>query len=211
MSDPMRSISVDAARNLLHAWVAGDALRTHCEGVAACMEAYARRLAPDDVDRWTVAGLLHDMDYERHPTPAEHPMTAVAYLRSRGDVDAEILDAIMGHAGYTGTPRTTPMATMLFAVDELSGFITACARVRPARFDGLEPASVRKKLRDRAFAAGVSRADVAAGCAEVEQAFGIDEEGHLRACITALREAAPRLFMAAGAPATPATTKDAGR
>jgi len=186
-------IGVEEARVLLAEWIASDALRGHCEGVAACMEAYAQRLAPDDVERWVVAGLLHDLDYERHPTLAEHPFVAVEHLRGRGGVDEEILQAILGHAEHTGVDRTTPMARILFAVDELSGFIVACARVRPNRFDDLEPRSVRKKLKDRGFAAGVSRDDVARGFAEISTAFAIDEETHLRNCIAALRAAVPRL------------------
>lgn len=190
-----RLTTVHAAREILREWISSDALRGHCEGVAACMEGYARRLAPSEVERWTIAGLLHDLDYERHPTPAEHPRVGVEFLRSRG-VDEEILAAILGHAEHTGTPRRTPMAKVLFAVDELSGFITACARVRPSRFDDLEPRSVRKKLKDKAFAAGVSREDVARGVAEMMAAFELDEDAHLAACIAALREAAPRLGLA---------------
>jgi len=184
-----------AAREVLREWISSDALRGHCEGVAACMEGHARRLAPSEVERWTIAGLLHDLDYERHPTPAEHPRVGVEFLRSRG-VDEEILEAILGHAEHAGTLRRTPMAKVLFAVDELSGFITACARVRPSRFDDLEPRSIRKKLKDKAFAAGVSREDVAKGIAEMTSAFDLDEDAHLAACIAALREAAPRLGLA---------------
>lgn len=153
------------------------------ESVAACMAAYARKLAPGEVDRWTVAGLLHDMDYEKHPTSREHPFVAVRHLRERGDVDEGVIEAILGHAEYSGTPRTTPMAKALFAVDELSGFIGACCKVRPNGIADLEPKSVRKKLKDKAFAAAVSRSDIEQGIAEL----GVDPSEHIQVCIDAMR------------------------
>src|ERR671912_258299 len=116
-------MTVDQARSLMNEWTQSSALRVHMEAVAACMGAYAEKLQPDHKDRWVVAGLLHDMDYERHPSQeAGHPFVAVEHLRRLG-VDDEILTAILGHAEYSGTPRTTPMAKALFAVDELAGFI----------------------------------------------------------------------------------------
>src|SRR4051794_17408757 len=124
-------MTVDEARALMREWVASESLRGHMEAVAACMGAYAERLAPADRDRWVVCGLLHDFDYERHPTQDTHPYVGVEDLKRRG-VDAEITTAIMGHAEYTGTPRESTMAKALFAVDELAGFIVACAKVRPA-------------------------------------------------------------------------------
>ncbi len=174
------------ARALLHEWVANPALRHHMECVAACMAAYAREVAPADEARWFLAGLLHDLDWEKHPTQEEHPRVGVASLRSRG-VDEEVLDAIMAHAPYTGTPRSTPMARHLFAVDELAGFIVACGRVRPDGVASLEPASVRKKLNTPAFAAAVSRADIATGVAEL----GVDEDAHIARCIAAIRAISP--------------------
>ena len=163
-------------------WTASPSLREHMESVAACMRAYARTGAPGDADRWFIAGLLHDMDYERHPTPQEHPSVGVAHLKSIG-VDEEICDAIMGHTDHTGATRTTPMAKTLFAVDELAGFIVACAKVRPNGISDLEPKSVKKKLKDRAFAAAVSRDDIARGIAEL----GVDETTHIQLCIDAIR------------------------
>lgn len=179
----------------MHEWTAGSSLRTHMEAVAACMAAYARQLDPAAEDRWFVAGLLHDMDYERHPTPAEHPMVAVRELERLG-VAEDIRLAILGHASYTGAARTTPMARALFAVDELAGFIVACAKVRPGGIADLEPSSVRKKLKDRAFAAAVSREDIAQGIREL----GVDETAHLQTCIDALRAESARLGLAPAPP-----------
>ncbi|MCC6660935.1 MAG: HAD family hydrolase [Phycisphaerales bacterium] len=176
----------------MHEWVESPSLRGHMEAVAACMGAYAAVLAPGEADRWTVAGLLHDFDYERHPTPSEHPFIGVKELERLG-VDAEIRTAILGHAQYSGVPRTTPMARCLFAVDELAGFIVACAKVRPAGLSDLEPRSVKKKLKDRSFAAAVSREDIALGLAEFGPVGGVDETAHLQVCITALRTAAAHL------------------
>jgi predicted hydrolase (HD superfamily) len=184
-------MTVDDARRLMNEWTASPALRVHMEAVAACMGAYADTLQPDQKDRWIVCGLLHDMDYERHPTPAEHPFVAVAQLRKLGTVDEQILTAILGHAEYSNTPRTTPMAKVLFAVDELAGFIVACCKVRPNGIGDLEPSSVRKKLKDKAFAAAVSRDDIRKGIAEL----GVDEVEHIRTCIEAMRRDRERLGM----------------
>jgi predicted hydrolase (HD superfamily) len=179
------SITVDQARALMREWVASPALRGHMEAVAACMAAYATKASPADVERWTVAGLLHDFDYERYPPLEDHPFRGVEHLRSRGDVDEEILTAILGHGDHTNTPRVTPMAKTLFAVDELAGFIVACAKVRPNGIADLEPSSVKKKLKDKAFAAAVSRDDIRKGVAEL----GVDETEHVRTCIAAIRDA----------------------
>jgi putative nucleotidyltransferase with HDIG domain len=178
------SLTLDAGRSLMREWVLNPSLRVHMESVAACMAAYATDVDPAAVERWTICGLLHDFDYERHPTPAEHPSVGVAHLRSLG-VDEEILDAIMGHAEYTGTPRRSPMSKHLFAVDELSGFIVACAKVRPDGLATLEPASVVKKLKTPGFAAAVSRQDIAQGLSEL----GVDQNAHIARCIAAIRDA----------------------
>jgi putative nucleotidyltransferase with HDIG domain len=175
------------ARTLMESWVASPALRTHMECVAACMGAYAKKLSPADEERWRVAGLLHDFDYEKHPTPEEHPKVGVAHLRSIG-VDEDILHAILGHAAErTGVTRTTPMDKALFAVDELAGFIVACAKVRPDGLASLEPKSVKKKLKDRSFAAAVSREDIAVGIADIGPLAGVDEDAHIQLCIDAIR------------------------
>lgn len=185
-------MTVDEARALMNEWVQSPSLRVHMEAVAACMRAYAQRLAPDQVERWAVAGLLHDFDYERHPSAEEHPYTGVKHLESLG-VDEETRTAILGHAEYTGTARETPMAKALYAVDELAGFIVACAKVRPNGIGDLEPKSVRKKLKDKAFAANVNREDIARGIAEIGPLAGVDENGHLQACIDAMRAERERL------------------
>lgn len=182
-------MTVEQARALMQEWTRSSALRVHMEAVAACMGAYAGKLQPDERERWVVAGLLHDMDYERHPSQeAGHPFVAVEHLRTIG-VDEEVLTAILGHAQYSGVPRTTPMAKALFAVDELAGFIVACCKVRPNGVVDLEPSSVKKKLKDKAFAAAVSREDIRTGVAEL----GVDETEHLHTCIEAIRAERERL------------------
>jgi putative nucleotidyltransferase with HDIG domain len=166
------------------------------EAVAACMGAYAAKLQPAQTERWTVCGLLHDFDYEKHPTREEHPFVGVRHLESFG-VDEEVRAAILGHAEYSGTPRSTPMAKALFAVDELAGFIVACAKVRPDGIASLEPRSVKKKLKDKAFAAAVSRADISSGIAELAPLFSQPAESfepvHIQACIDAIRAESRRL------------------
>ena len=182
-------MTTDEARQLMHEWTASPALRGHMEAVAACMGAYAEKLQPDQTDRWIACGLLHDMDYEKHPTHEEHPFVAVKMLRERQLVDEEILTAILGHAEYSGTPRETPMAKALFAVDELAGFIVACAKVRPTGITDMEPSSVKKKLKDKPFAAAVSREDIRKGMAEMQ----VDDTEHIRTCIGAIRSEKARV------------------
>ncbi len=182
----------------MHEWTPSPALRIHMECVAACMDAYARFLEPEQRDRWIVCGLLHDFDYEKHPTRDEHPFVGVRHLESLG-VDEEIRTAILGHADYTGTPRNTPMARALFAVDELSGFIVACSKVRPDGIASLTPKSVRKKLKDKSFAAAVSREDIRTGLAELTPLMHergheeFDETAHIQTCIDAIRTQRERL------------------
>ena len=177
------------ARELMHDWVESPALRIHMECVSVCMGAAASVQAPDQEQRWRIAGLLHDFDYEKHPTTAEHPFVGIEHLRSRGDVDEEILEAILGHATYSGTPRETAMARTLFAVDELSGFIVACCKVRPGGISDLAPKSVKKKLKTENFAAGCDRNDIATGMEEL----GVDPTEHIQFCIDALRSDGDRL------------------
>jgi putative nucleotidyltransferase with HDIG domain len=161
----------DAALDLMHDYTASEALRKHMYAVELAMRAMAERYGADP-EEWGVVGLLHDFDYERFPNPEhapdrEHPAEGVKLLAARGLSD-EAQQAILGHAAYTGVPRTTVIAKALFAVDELSGFLVACALVRPSRSLGdLEVASVKKKLKDKAFARGVSREDVYAGADEL--------------------------------------------
>jgi putative nucleotidyltransferase with HDIG domain len=185
-------LNEDQARTLMHEWTPSDALRIHMEAVAACMDAYAHRLEPDQAERWRVCGLLHDFDYEKHPTEAEHPFIGVKHLETLG-VDEEIRTAILGHATYSGVARETPMAKALFAVDELAGFIVACVKVRPAGIDDLAPKSVKKKLKDRGFAAAVSREDINQGAEELGALTGDDFTAHIQTCIDALRRQRDRL------------------
>src|SRR5437764_8165534 len=152
---------------LMHEYTASDSLRKHMLAVEAAMRAYAEKLG-EDPERWGLTGLIHDFDYERYPNAAhsataEHPAEGVRILRERGWPE-DILQAILGHATYSGVPRETPMARTLFAVDELSGLITATALVKPSRsiFD-VDAKSVRKKMKDKAFAKGVNRDDVMLG------------------------------------------------
>jgi predicted hydrolase (HD superfamily) len=190
-------MTVDEARALMHEWVSSEALRIHMEAVAACVGAYASRLAPAEAERWTVCGLLHDFDYERHPGAELHPFVGVKELERLG-VDDEIRTAILGHADYSGTPRTTPLAKALYACDELAGFIVACCKVRPNGIGDLEPKSVNKKLKDKAFAANVSREDIAQGVVELGPVCGVTDpvlfqNVHIQACIDALKEHRERL------------------
>lgn len=190
----------DQARRLMHEWVASESLRTHMETVGLCMRAYAQKLDAAQTDRWQAAGILHDFDYEKHPTAEEHPKVGVAHLRTL-KVDDEILAAILGHASErTGVARETPMAKTLFAVDELAGFIVACAKVRPNGISDLEPKSVKKKLKDKAFAAAVNRDDIAQGISELSPLLNcpdpaVFETQHIQTCIDAIRADAARLHL----------------
>ena len=172
---------------LLHEHTQSDALRKHMYAVELAMRAMAGRYGADP-DAWGLVGLLHDFDYERFPNPErapdrEHPSEGVRILAEKGLAE-EAQQAILGHAAYTGVPRTTPLARALFAVDELCGFLVACALVRPSRsLADLEVASVKKKLKDKAFARGVSREDVQTGAAEL----GVPLEELISFLLTALR------------------------
>ena len=177
----------DEALALVHEYTQSEPLRRHMYAVEIAMRAMAAH-AGEDPDRWGLAGLLHDFDYERFPndthSPTDgHPSTGVRILADRGLPD-DIQRAILGHATYTGIPRDTAMARALFAVDELAGFLVACALVRPSRsLADLEVASVRKKLKDKAFARGVSRDDVIRGAEEL----GTPLDDHIAFVLSALR------------------------
>jgi len=184
-------VSRAEAWTLLTDWVSSASLRRHCLAVEASMVAYARRFGADE-ESWAVAGLLHDADYERHPDMDDavdgHPRTIIRHLTEQ-DAPPEIVEAIAGHAPFLGVPRETPMAKALFAVDELSGFVLACAAVRPEGIHGMTPKSVKKKLKTPAFAAAVSRDDVREGAAEL----GVDLDEHLAVVIAALEDRAGEL------------------
>jgi len=189
------------ARELLHAWVQTESLRKHCEAVSACMRHFARTAGSDE-DLWGAVGLLHDMDFERHPnlelSETGHPFVGVAYLREHGWGD-EICRAVLAHADYSGVEPVSAMEKTLVAVDELSGFATAVALVRPdKRIASVEVSSVRKKMKDKAFAAKVNREDIVAGAALLDMPL----EALIAEVIQALRTEAEVLGLA-GVP-TPA-------
>ncbi len=178
------------AWTLLTEWVDSPSLRRHCQAVETAMTAYAER-GGHDVKLWAVTGLLHDMDYERHPDmdkPDGHPRTALRVLEERGYPD-EVIRGVASHADYMDVPRETPMEKTLYAVDELSGFLVACAAVRPEGIHGLSPKSVKKKLKQPSFAAAVNRDDVRRGAEEL----GVDFDEHIRVIVTALEARADEL------------------
>jgi putative nucleotidyltransferase with HDIG domain len=187
----------EEALALVHEYTESPSLRRHMQSVEAAMRAYARKYGEDE-DRWGATGLLHDFDYERWPNDAhaadeEHPSTGVAILRERG-VDEDILDAIMAHADYTGVEATTLMAKTLRAVDELTGFIVAVALVRPTRLEGMKTKSVRKKMKDRAFAAALDRDEMIRSCEEL----GEDMPEHIAFVIAAMQGVAGDLGLDSG-------------
>ncbi len=154
-----------AAWGLLTEFTQSESLRKHALAVEACMRAYARKLASDE-NLWGVVGLLHDFDYDKYPSREEHPYKGNQILKERG-YSEEICRAIMSHAEYTGVPRETPMEKALFACDELAGFLTACALVKPGKsLAEVEAKSVRKKMKDKAFARSVNREDIVNGAAD---------------------------------------------
>ncbi|HUL49247.1 MAG TPA: HD domain-containing protein [Gemmatimonadales bacterium] len=177
----------DEAFALMTEHTASPGLRQHMLAVEAAMRAYAQQLG-EDQETWGIAGLLHDYDYERYPNAAhspteEHPSWGVRELRARG-VAEPVCRAILGHASYTGVPRDTSLARALYAVDELCGFLVACALVRPSKsLADLEVASVKKKLKDKAFARGVNRDEVRLGAEEL----GVPLDDHIAFVIQALR------------------------
>jgi putative nucleotidyltransferase with HDIG domain len=186
----------DRALTILHEWVQSDSLRRHCYAVADSMKHFAP-LSGADADLWEAVGLLHDMDYERHPnqeqSPTEgHPFVGVAWLRENGWSE-EVCRAILSHANYAGVPRETPLEKTLYAVDELSGFVTAVARVRPSKsIHEVDVAAVKKKMKDKAFARAVNREDILRGAEEL----GMPLDTVIAEVITALGADAARLGLA---------------
>jgi len=181
---------------IMHEYTASDSLRKHMLSVEAAMRSYAEKFG-EDVDRWGITGLIHDFDYERYPNDAhsateEHPAEGVRILRSRGFPE-DILTAILGHAQYSGVPRESRMAKTLFAVDELTGLITATALVKPSRsVMEVEAKSVGKKMKDKAFARGVNRDDVINGAADL----GVDLDEHIAFVISAMQRVAREIGLA---------------
>ena len=174
----------------MESWTASGSLRKHMLAVEAATAAYAQKLGGDETE-WRVAALLHDFDYEKHPTPDEtgHPYVGVRYLRDQG-VPERVLEAIMGHADYTGVPRETPLAKALYACDELTGLITAATLVRPDKdVRSVEVKSLKKKFKDKAFARGVNRDDVVRGAEEL----GVELWAHVAFVLSAMQADADKL------------------
>jgi len=184
-------IDRNAAWCLLTEFTQSESLRKHALAVEACMRAYARKFGADE-ELWGVVGLIHDFDYEKYPSAQEHPFKGNEILEERGYSD-EICRAIMSHADYTGVTRETPMEKALFACDELAGFITATALVKPGKsLAEVDAKSVRKKMKDKAFARSVSRDDIVNGAREL----GVDLDEHIAFCIDAMKQIAEQLQLA---------------
>lgn len=175
------------ALNLMHEYTKSDALRKHMYAVEAAMRSYARKFGEDE-ETWAIVGILHDFDYEKFPTIPEHPTKGSEILKEKGYSD-NIRNAILSHASFTSVPRNSLMAKVLYACDELCGFITAVAVIRPNKIVDLEVSSVKKKLKDRAFAKNVSREDIAIGANEL----GVPFEEHIKFVIEAMKADAERL------------------
>jgi len=195
----MSGQSRESAWSLLTEYTQSESLRKHARAVEACMRAYARKSAQDKKldaaaaveleQKYSVTGLLHDFDYERFPTPEEHPYVGNNILAERGYPE-DVRRAIMSHADYTGVQRQTHMEKVLFACDELAGFITATALVKPSKsLAEVDAKSIRKKMKDKAFARSVSRDDIVNGAADL----GVDLDQHIAFCIEAMKEIAAEL------------------
>ncbi len=181
-----------AAWNLLCEYTKNENLRKHALAVEACVRAYARKFGEDE-EAWGVVGLIHDFDYEVYPNAPDHPLKGSEILKEKGFPE-EFCRAILAHADYTGVPRDTRLAKTLFACDELAGFITACSLVRPDKIRTLEPKSVRKRMKDKAFARTVSREDITKGAEEL----GVPLDEHIAFCIEAMRSIADTLGLNPG-------------
>jgi putative nucleotidyltransferase with HDIG domain len=192
------TIDREAAWGLLTEFTQSESLRKHALSVEACMRAYARKLSsgsPDEEELWGVVGLLHDFDYDKYPSLDDHPYKGNEILKER-EYPEEIRKAIMSHAEYTGVTRDTPMEKALFACDELAGFITAVALIKPGKsLAEVDAKSVRKRMKDKAFARKVNRDDIVNGAA----ALGIELDEHIAFCIEALKPIADKLGLAGSA------------
>ena len=178
------------ALNLMHEYTKNEALRKHMYAVEAAMRAYARKLGQEE-EKWAIVGILHDFDYEMYPIAPDHPLKGSEILKEKGYPE-DVRRAILGHASYAEIPRDTKMAQVLYACDELCGFISACSVVRPNKIADLEVSSVKKKLKDKAFARNVSREDIQQGTQEL----GIPLEEHIQFVIDAMKADAARLGLA---------------
>jgi putative nucleotidyltransferase with HDIG domain len=187
-------IDRNQAWSLLCEYTQSESLRKHMLAVEACMRAFARKFGEDE-NKWGITGLLHDFDYEKYPTPAEHPFVGNKILEERGYPE-DVRRAIMSHADYSGVKRESKMEKTLYACDEVSGFITASALVKPNKsLAEVEAKSVRKKMKDKAFARSVNRDDIINGAADL----GVDLEEHIAFCIEAMKGIAGELGLAGAA------------
>lgn len=175
------------AWKLLQEWVKNQNLIKHLLSVEAAMQAYAKKFGEDE-EMWAIAGLLHDFDYEKFPSLEQHPVEGNKILKEL-DYPDDITDAIMGHAPHTGMARNSQMAKALFACDELCGMIMAVAYVRPNKLEGMKPKSVKKKLKDKSFAANVNREEVEQGITEL----GVERDEHIQTCIQAMQSISKEL------------------
>jgi putative nucleotidyltransferase with HDIG domain len=181
----------DEAWQIVCEYVKSDSLRRHMLAVETCLGAYAEKLG-EDVERWRVTALLHDFDWEIHPSSPDHPMKGEAILAARG-VEEEIRRAVLSHANYSGIPRVSALEKTLFACDELSGFLTACAYVKPGKtIAEVDVGSVKRKLKDKAFARSVSRDDIINGAQEL----GVPLDEHISFCLEAMKTDAEKLGLA---------------
>lgn len=188
-----------AAWGLLCEYTQSESLRKHAQAVEACMLAYAAKfgVSPEEQEKWGVTGLLHDFDYEKYPTPEEHPFVGNKILKERGYPE-DLMRAILSHADYSGVKRESPMEKALYACDELSGLITAATLVKPTKnIADLDAGSVRRKMKDKAFARTVNRQDIINGAADL----GVELDEHITFCIAAMKGIADKLGLA-GAAAT---------
>ena len=181
----------DAALEILHEFTKSESLRKHALAVDCCVAAYARKLGEDET-KWSVTALLHDFDYEMHPDAPDHPMKGEPILAERG-IAEDIRRAILSHANYSGVPRESALEKALFACDELAGFVTAVSLLKPGRsVHEVDTKSVRKKMKDKAFARSVSREDIVNGAAEL----GVELDDHIDFCIRAMQARAQELGLA---------------
>jgi putative nucleotidyltransferase with HDIG domain len=188
-------VTRDRAWETLTEYTKSEPLRRHALAVEASVAAYARKFDEDE-EFWRATALLHDFDYEIHPTLEKHPQDGAQILRDAGYPE-ELIEAVLSHAEHLSLPRDTPLKKALFACDELSGFVHACGLVRPDGIETLEPKSVRKKLKQPSFAAGVNREDVYNGADEL----GVDLDAHIAFVIEAMRPIAPELGLRTAADA----------
>jgi putative nucleotidyltransferase with HDIG domain len=180
-------MNYDDALNLMHEYTKNNSLRNHMYAVEAAMRAYAKKTGQDE-ELWGIVGVLHDFDYEMYPNAPDHPLKGSEILKERG-YSEEVRTTILSHADYTNVPRETSMAKTLFACDELTGFIIACAVIRPNKIADLEVSSVKKKLKDKAFARNVSREDIEKGAKEL----GVPLDEHIKFVIDAMKGVSKRL------------------